>query len=252
MGVTISLLGLLNYNPDVLSGLQIPEEWESMNTEDLHFKIIEETAELEVIYANPEYMQSSITRWASSRMYTWNRIYEALTAEYNPIWNKDGTVTESTIHGAQTETRAYGAKTGSTAYGQQQNSTAYGARSTTANIGARSGETTESVSAFNASTYQPASKTNTTQQAATDSASELAHTDTETLGAHTDTVNEQAHTDTVGQATYTDTNTRTEQGNIGVTTTQQMLTEEMKLRTAYDMYTIIAEEFKKRYCILVY
>lgn len=41
-------------------------------------------------------------------------------------------------------------------------------------------------------------------------------------------------------------------GNIGVKTSQSMLTEEVELRTAYNMYQIIANSFKKTFCVMVY
>lgn len=41
-------------------------------------------------------------------------------------------------------------------------------------------------------------------------------------------------------------------GNIGVTTSQQMLESEISLRSKYDMYGIITTEFKKKFCIMIY
>lgn len=44
---------------------------------------------------------------------------------------------------------------------------------------------------------------------------------------------------------------RTDAGNIGVTTSQEMLEAELKVRKA-DIYHIIAQEFKQRFCVMVY
>lgn len=41
-------------------------------------------------------------------------------------------------------------------------------------------------------------------------------------------------------------------GNIGVTTNQQMISEEMEMRTKYNMVDIITGDFKRRFCLLVY
>lgn len=41
-------------------------------------------------------------------------------------------------------------------------------------------------------------------------------------------------------------------GNIGVTTTQQMLQSEFELWNTLDIYQAIANDFKKRFCIMVY
>ena len=41
-------------------------------------------------------------------------------------------------------------------------------------------------------------------------------------------------------------------GNIGVTTTQQMLQSELDFWDKFDIYQAIANDFKKRFCIMVY
>lgn len=51
--------------------------------------------------------------------------------------------------------------------------------------------------------------------------------------------------------TFNDSLTRTESGNIGVTTTQQMLKEEREA-AVFSIYDYIIEAFKKRFCIMIY
>lgn len=41
-------------------------------------------------------------------------------------------------------------------------------------------------------------------------------------------------------------------GNIGVTTTQEMIKQEMEIRPKLNIYNFIAEEFKQEFCIMVY
>lgn len=41
-------------------------------------------------------------------------------------------------------------------------------------------------------------------------------------------------------------------GNIGVTTSQSMLTDEIDVRMKYNFYDILSEEFKREFCIMVY
>ena len=41
-------------------------------------------------------------------------------------------------------------------------------------------------------------------------------------------------------------------GNIGVTTSQQMLEAELALRAKHNMYDIISDSFKRHFCIMVY
>lgn len=63
-----------------------------------------------------------------------------------------------------------------------------------------------------------------------------------------------AKANTTGKSTDTGTVTRERQeyGNIGVTTSQQMLREEVDLWNDLNMVNIIVNDFKNRFCIMVY
>lgn len=54
------------------------------------------TAELEVIYPDAGIMKMMLTVYTRSRIESWQKMYDALMAQYNPIWNKDGTIEEET------------------------------------------------------------------------------------------------------------------------------------------------------------
>ena len=45
--------------------------------------------------------------------------------------------------------------------------------------------------------------------------------------------------------------TRVEQGNIGVTTSQQMIREQREI-VLFNLYEFITESFKKQFCLMVY
>lgn len=197
MRATLSILGLYRINPQIFAGLNFPEGIE-LDPDVIQWEILEECAELEVLYPDPDYMQIAIGKWAAYRMPSWLKMYSAIQATYNPIYNKDAHINETRI---------------------------FGARSATNSIGARTATEERTVSAFNSAQYAPAERTTATQNAATDTASELSHTDTES---------------------------KTEQGNIGVTTTQEMIEAEMDLRSKWSMYSVIVDEFKRKFCLLVY
>lgn len=93
----LSILGLYRWNPDVFKEMALPE---GVDGELLTWKILEDCAELEVLYSDPEYMQASIHNWSIAMLPNWTKIQEALTAKYNPIWNKDGTIRETYNYGA--------------------------------------------------------------------------------------------------------------------------------------------------------
>ena len=117
----LSVLGLYQWNHNIFADMALPEE---VDGEVLTWRILEDCAELEVLYSDPDYMRASIYNWSSAMLPNWQKMVEALTAEYNPIWNKDGTIRETWTYGAQAESRTYGAI------------------SETSNIGARSAENT--------------------------------------------------------------------------------------------------------------
>lgn len=54
-----------------------------------------------------------------------------------------------------------------------------------------------------------------------------------------------------GNTSGTLTRTRKEQGNIGVTTTQQMIKEEREVSN-FNFYDYLADRFKEEFCIMIY
>jgi hypothetical protein len=140
---------------------------------------------LEVLYPDPSVMKYAVNRWSAASVSVWQHMLETTQYEYNPIWNKDGTITE-------TETR---------------------------NL-AGSGDTTidNSVAAFNSTDLQPQAKAVTSAET----------TDTGTISR-----------------------SRSEQGNIGLTSTQQLIKEERDI-AEFNIYSYIAGSFKERFCLLVY
>ena len=60
--------------------------------------------------------------------------------------------------------------------------------------------------------------------------------------------------DSSGSGSASNTNTRTGHlhGNIGVTTAQQMVTEEVKLRSSITLAEVISKSFKNNFCIQIY
>lgn len=185
----LSILGLYRWNPDVFKNMSLPE---GVDHETLTWHILEQCAELEVIYADPEYMQASIINWSNVMLPSWKKISEALTAEYNPIWNKDGTIRETYNYGAIQQS------------------------------GTGNGSTTDKVAGFN---------------------SDNTHTREESENSTSGTNRQEAHTDTTE---------RIEQGNIGVTESSAMVRHEVELRREFNIYKIIAEDFKRHYCLMVY
>lgn len=86
-------------------------------------------------------------------------------------------------------------------------------------------------------------KTQTDSRSAFD-ASGFQNTEKSVLGSDSTVSNNSTDTGTI-------TRERIEHGNIGVTTTQQMIKEEREI-AEFSIYSFIIEEFKRRFCIMVY
>lgn len=95
---TMSILGLYFQDPDIFSGMVYPDE---LDKDVLIDSILSECAELEIIYPDPEYMKNLITLWSKKELYNWRKLYETTQFVYNPIWNVDGTVTETETRNLQ-------------------------------------------------------------------------------------------------------------------------------------------------------
>ena len=108
--------------------------------------------------------------------------------------------------------------------GTIETTTVYGEKTSDNTTGQRDGYSEDKVAGFDSATYTDSDKTINHSDEATDSATEYEHTDTIT---------------------------RTETGNIGITTTQQMIKEEREVST-FNIYKYIADDFKKEFCVLIY
>lgn len=182
----ISIYGLYLFDPTLFDGFKCPD---GLDRDLVIDSIVMNTAEMELLYPDGDFMKGMIKLWSSKELTVWQKYVDTLALEYNPIWNKDGTVKETRKIGTESETVA-------------------------------SGTDTLKVSAYNET------------------------------GFHNREENGSSSKAKVGGTTE-ETYSRVEQGNIGVTTTQQMMKEELEIRKI-NVIDLIVESFKKRFCILIY
>lgn len=215
MRSTMSLLGLYNWDSSVLDGLTIPAE---LDADTLRDNLLMECAELEILYTDPDFLKAAITVWAKKEKPVWDHLVETLHYDYNPIENYDRKEDwqDDSTH-----------KNTTTSSGKMTNN---GSTSTTGKV-----TTTEEVSGYNqADAFTPRQKTTT---------------DSTGSGTNADTSTTEG---TVGDnGTTTVTRTGRTHGNIGVTTTQQMIEEERRV-AEFRIYDYIINSFKQRFCLLVY
>ena len=227
----MSVDGLYTMDEDLFVGLQVPE---GMDKQTVVNSILLECMELEVLYPRPATMKNMIGIWAAKELPTWQRVYAAEQAEYNPIENYDR---------HQTDTRAE-THSGNdvTAGSTQASSNGQNGKTTTAS-GNLSDTTTHKFAAFNAGDLldqsqdiQAAQSSNSQTEQAADQQS-MQESKTTTL----------THGEQIGE-----TFTSYIHGNIGVTTSQQMLESELELAPKINTINYIVNSFKMRFCILVY
>lgn len=267
----LSVMGLYNFDNTILNSMVYPE---GVDGDLLKNNIILEAAELEVIYPDPTFFKTAVNLWSRARLTTWERIYTASVAEYNPIENYDRYEEEETggrrVHsGADTtsETEQHSG-TDSTATTETNTNETDGSISRSVS-GTESGtnnqnhNTTNQITAFDSNALQTHDKTTATAEdtnSATRSGTETETNDTtitdSKTGSNTITHGEQITTSGTMQhgEQIADTGTRESHihGNIGVTTSQQMLESELEVAPKLNIYDYIVRDFKQRFCLLVY
>lgn len=226
MRATLSILGLYQREPTLFDELELPG---SMNKDVLIDNILYEAATLEAYYPDPNFMKFMIGRWSFMNQSVWQKLYDTTVLEYNPIFNYDRTEEWSeneqmfdkrTLAGTERET------------------------STDNSSGEiRSSGTVQSelnVSGYNESSYVPSEQTIETPDTLTSNTSEtdrivsIDKNDTENMDRKRDNIR-------TGRAF----------GNIGVTTTQQMIQQERET-VLFNMYKVITDSFIERFCLMIY
>lgn len=206
-----------------------------------------------------------------SDMKKYSQFYELTKLEYNPIENynmvEGGTDTTNAKHSEQSDsgtslmTNNYGTQTNTSDFGAVENTVSIGGTKTTEDIGGRTDTTTGKVSGYNDTTLVDANASESSSGSQKNVSTEDPRTDSNNTKAHTDTVTTSAREDTVmheqiNPSTSSGTNdvavdhhlTRT--GNIGVTTTQQMMDQEVKFWDAFSFYKVIFDDIIKSMCNL--
>lgn len=91
MSDTLSLYGMYEYDNTLLDNLVLPS---SLDRDTIINNLLVETAELEVLYSDIDMLKATIGFWSKKQLPIWEHMLETTQYEYNPIWNKDGTITE--------------------------------------------------------------------------------------------------------------------------------------------------------------
>lgn len=86
--LTVSVLGMYTYNPALFDGVVLPD---GMSKDVLVSLLTAQLAEMELLYNDPDIMQQLITAWAAASLPNWEKLWQAMTDDYNPLHNYDRT-----------------------------------------------------------------------------------------------------------------------------------------------------------------
>lgn len=273
---------LKSRNRSLFTNLHIPTQCDATKIKNA---ILYRSAPFEVVYPDPEFYSDAIDIWSSIKVDEWQKIADALEIEYSPLNNYDRTETTtdttSTTHtGINAQTHSGRDQLGSTIEETISNTTSKtdtltksGTNETVGTDATTTSNNTTSedkVSAYDAATSDPyVPKDRNTGTASGTSSSNtsttvtIGGTDTNTIsGTDTQTKDYTDGSTTTYGHVINDSNSSSDNGtvtrsshisgNIGVTTSQQMLESEINLRLNNDMAEMIITAFIQEFCIMTY
>lgn len=221
----ITLIGLENYlNPErsLFDKLTLPN---GIDKETLTEVIALRCQEFELLYSDPEFLIDAISVWGRKNYRTFDKWVKALNIEYDPLFNYDRTEEYEDEHNGD--------------FSREGSIESSGSNTRTDNLTTTPGtNVTHSEKAYNDANFVETSK----------DAQTGAITNTGTQG---NTYDDEASNDESGSDHYKNTHKARLFGNIGVTTSQQMLQSELDI-ARWNLYEHIADIFCNEFCIMVY
>ena len=209
-------------NGDLFELMNLPE---GIDKDTVVANILEKSSEFEVMYPDAEYVHDSLLFWSKKWFWTFDKWIKAINIEYDPLNNYDRTEewTDNNTHSDDDIIKNTG-----TSSDQASGQTTF--KDLTVN------ELTKS--AFDSATYSPYEKTQTADDSSTNTTSNASAT-----SSSDETRNNAGQFENVHKGRM--------YGNIGVTTSQQMLQAELDV-AMFNLYDQIADVFINEYCIPVY
>lgn len=274
----ITLIGFNYYmesvNDDLFKNLSVPA---GIDKNLLINNILLKGGEFEVLYAEPYFMQQMIGVWSNKWQRTMERWIKALSIDYNPLenydrmedWTDDASKVASAIHDETTSNSASNIGINTHSDNKEETNSEETSRSENAvasdfSTSAGEGKTENGRSAYNSSIYSPHDDSNTetsgeNNSTGVTSADGKTETDSKINGSNSasdvlqnqSTGDESKKLNTNAIDNSSSTHTGRLHGNIGVTTSQQMLQAELDI-SKWNLYDEIADLFISEFCIYLY
>lgn len=207
----ITLIGMYNYDNTLFDLLSLPEDIDKQTLVD---NILLRSGEFEVLYPDMDFLKYSIGAWSRKWQRTFDRWITALNLEYNPLENYD----------RQEDWTDYRDVSGT------ESSSSSGSSSTSGSTGST---TTHNISAYDAgSTYTPKDQDVLSGTDSSSGSSSMSGSGSHSLD------DDLTHSGRI-------------HGNIGVTTSQQMLQSELDLGL-WNIYEKITDLFLTEFVLPIY
>lgn len=244
----LTFYGLWSYKDDLFDLVQVPapptadslgvqaeqirQTW-TINRDDLFTYLCFRSMGFSLSVPDGDFLKLMLGTFSRIRLPMWQRYFDTFFYKYNPLWNKDGTHTgRSTGTSSQTDTTGRSASTSS----ESETETTTDATTTSFVHGYDNNTVTPDPSSGDGLGWTHSDK----------GVSEGTNNQTGTASATTSESGTLSR-----QVTDSGTDSWTEQGNIGLTMTQQLIEAERKLAMD-DIYAFIIDDFIKNFCVMVY
>lgn len=216
------LLDLIYYDDTIMDNFSVPDGIDRQLALDT---IYQRCGLTPLYHPDPAWLKFYVGRWCSKNAKTWDELYKTTIQDYNPIYNYDRT--EET-----TDTRSGTRKLSEdTSSNTKQNGD-------TSVTDTSSDSSEHTISADNSDTYESGYKDVSSRQ----------DTQSSESSNRVDVTGDRAVDETTGE-TYS--HKLRAYGNVGVTTTQEML-EAQRTLVRYNVYDEIADSFKEEFCLYIY
>lgn len=261
-GMRLSVLGLYKADSGLFSEMVYPSGFTADEQQTTVGNILAECAELECLFPDPDTMKTMIGLWSKLNISVWERIFTASQLEYNPIENYNRTELE-TISDDRTDThsgndvnRLSGTDTQTTS-GSNTQTNAGTDTHTTSETHSGTDTETNSITSYDSNSLYVHDTSGLQHGHSVSGSDALAHGHTVTDNGSGSASTSYGKTETIthGEKVVHEgdiTRNNHTSGNIGVTTSQQMLEQEIEVSAKLNVIKMIVESFKERFCLLVY
>lgn len=263
----IGMYDIMKYDGvDLFELLSLPE---GIDKDTVVADILQTSSEFEVMYSSPQFIHDSIRYWSKKWFWTFDKWIKAINIEYQPLnnydrheeWTDDNVhVDDDLVKSKRTTNQT---NDGNSSIDRIENVTSSGSTSGDGSIATNTtGNQTDekTVSAFDSSSYSPKEKnemdrsenvsTTTHDESTVDNSSDMSGADDEKH--HDETKGTDDYDETRGnKGSFNNIHKGYMYGNIGVTSSQDMLQQELDV-AMFNLYDRITDIFIQEYCIPVY